>query len=168
MQVMEQLNENVIREMGELPSEDIPQSILIGLKDLVEGPHSNQTDLMAQLFEKFFPKWLQEIKVKLTRAKSGDQQIESEKTDAVFALLTASLVSDFKSVEIMYQRNLHDLIADIFMRTSPQKSRYLHLLESMNEIAKMHSQAASDYIEKFVHSEILQEIKMTYYKYKKS
>lgn len=47
MQVMEQLNENVIREMGELPSEDIPQSILIGLKDLVEGPHSNQTDLMA-------------------------------------------------------------------------------------------------------------------------
>ena len=47
------------------------------------------------------------------------------------------------------------MVAEIFLKTSPQKSRYLHLLESMNEIAKMHSQAASDYIEKFVHREIL-------------
>lgn len=30
------------------------------------------------------------------------------------------------------------------------------------------SNAASDYIEKFVHREILQEIKLTFYKYKKA
>lgn len=35
-QVMDQLNQNVIRELGEMSSSDIPVSILIGLKDLVE------------------------------------------------------------------------------------------------------------------------------------
>lgn len=68
----------------------------------------------------------------------------------------------------MYQKNLHDMVADIFLKTSPQKSRYLHLLESMNEISKMHKGAANDYIDKFVHREILQEIKLTFYKYKKA
>lgn len=38
----------------------------------------------------------------------------------------------------------------------------------MNEIAKFHKSAASDYIDKFVHREILQEIKLTFYKYKKA
>ena len=38
----------------------------------------------------------------------------------------------------------------------------------MNEISKIHSGAASSFIEKFIHREILQEIKLTYYQYKKS
>ena len=35
MLVMEQLNENVIKEISDFSSKDIPVSILIGLKDLV-------------------------------------------------------------------------------------------------------------------------------------
>ena len=40
-QVMEQLNTNVIKEMSEINSADIPVSILIGLKDLVEKQQSH-------------------------------------------------------------------------------------------------------------------------------
>ena len=38
----------------------------------------------------------------------------------------------------------------------------------MNEISKLHSNAATDYIDKFIHRELLQEIKLTFYQYKKS
>ena len=38
----------------------------------------------------------------------------------------------------------------------------------MISISKMHVQAASDYIVKFVHREVMQEIKLTFYTYKKS
>lgn len=36
----------------------------------------------------------------------------------------------------------------------------------MNEIAKLHSHAASQIIEKNVHSEVITEIKLTFYRYK--
>ena len=38
----------------------------------------------------------------------------------------------------------------------------------MHEIAKMHRGAASSYIDKFIHRELMQEIKLTFYSYKKS
>ena len=38
----------------------------------------------------------------------------------------------------------------------------------MNEIAKMHSAAASSYVKKYVHRDVMQEIKLTFYSYKKS
>lgn len=60
-QVMEQLNSNVIKEMNDMNPNEIPVSILIGLKDLVEKQQSHQTNLMSQLFERFFPRWLKEI-----------------------------------------------------------------------------------------------------------
>ena len=79
VQVMEQLNQNVIRELGELPSQEIPVSILIGLKDLVESKQSLQNSFMSQLFERFFPKWPQEIKQKFSRTKGGaNREEESE------------------------------------------------------------------------------------------
>ena len=83
-------------------------------------------------------------------------------------MLAASLRDDDINVVQMYEHSLHDIVSDIFLKTSPQKPRYLYLLDCMNQIAKMHSQAASDYIDKFVHREIMQEIKLTFYSYKKS
>ena len=53
------------------------------------------------------------------------------------------------------------------MKTSPQKSCYIHLLQCMHQIAKMSRPAASSFFEKFIHREILQEIKITFYSYKK-
>lgn len=66
---MEQLNINVIKEMSNLNPKDIPVSILIGLKDLVERQQSHSTKLMSDLFEFFFPRWLNEIKMQFFRAK---------------------------------------------------------------------------------------------------
>lgn len=68
----------------------------------------------------------------------------------------------------MYDKRLHDVVAEIFLKTDPSKSRYIHLLECMNEIAKMHDRAASSYIDKWIHREIMQEIKLTFNMYKKS
>lgn len=166
--VMSQLNQHVISEMGKMNSNDIPVSILIGLKDLVDKQQSTSTSLMTTLFDKFFPKWLEEIKQKFFRAKTKQAEEEEGQTDAVFALLTASLRDNPESVNKMCNDGLHDILAEIFKKTTPQMTRYLHLVESMNQIAKMNSQAASDYIEKFVNGDILQEIKLTFYRYKKS
>lgn len=68
----------------------------------------------------------------------------------------------------MYENRLHERVAEIFLKTGPTKSRYIHLLECMHEIAKMHRGAASSYIDKFIHRELMQEIKLTFYSYKKS
>ena len=46
-QVMEQLNSNVIKEMNDMNPNEIPVSILIGLKDLVDKQQSHQTNLMS-------------------------------------------------------------------------------------------------------------------------
>jgi len=142
---MEQLNKNVIGEMKEMNSNDIPVSILFGLKDLVEKQQSHQTNLMSQLFENFFPKWLSEIKQKFFRSR-GNREEESDQTDAIFALLTASLRDDEMNVAKMYSLGLHDVVAEIFLKTQPNKTRYLHLLQSMNQMAKLHSQSATDFI----------------------
>ena len=123
---------------------------------------------MTKLFETFFPKWLHDIKQQFFRSKGKGRDDESDQTDAILALLTASLRGDAMNVAKMFEKGLHDLVAEIFLKTSPQKSRYIHLLECMNEIAKMHSVAASSYIDKFIHREIMQEIKLTFYSYKKS
>lgn len=75
---------------------------------------------MSQLFERFFPKWLSEIKQKFAKSKGGAKgDDESEQTDAVFALLTASLRDNEESVMKMYEERLHDMVADIFLKTSP-------------------------------------------------
>ena len=84
------------------------------------------------------------------------------------ALLTASLRDDEFNVTKMYENRLHERVAEIFLKTGPTKSRYIHLLECMHEIAKMHRGAASSYIDKFIHRELMQEIKLTFYSYKKS
>ena len=149
-------------------SDEIPVSILIGLKDMVEKQQSHQTNLMTQLFTKFFPKWLEEIKYKFFRAKGAATDESTDQADAIFALLTACLRDDQLNVERMYSKRLHEIVADIFLKTQPTQTRYLHLLEAMNEIAKLHSGAATNFVEKFIHREILQEIKLTYHSYKKS
>ncbi len=123
---------------------------------------------MTQLFTKFFPKWLEEIKYKFFRAKGASTDESTDQADAIFALLTACLRDDQLNVERMYTNHMHEIVADIFLKTQPTQTRYLHLLEAMNEIAKLHSGAATNFIEKFIHREILQEIKLTYHSYKKS
>ena len=74
--------------------------------------------------------------------------------DAILALLTASIKDDGENVRKMVEKELHDIVAEIFLKTDPKKSRYIYLLECMNEIAKSHKKAASHYIDK-VHREIM-------------
>lgn len=116
-QVMEQLNQNVIKEISEMNSDEIPVSILIGLKDMVEKQQSHQTNLMTQLFTKFFPKWLNEIKYKFFRAKGAASDESNDQADAIFALLTASLRDDQLNVDRMYSDKLHEIVAEIFLKT---------------------------------------------------
>ena len=97
-QVMAQLNLNVISEMGKMNTGDIPVSILIGLKDLVEKQQSSQTSLMTTLFDKFFPRWLDEIKQRYFRSKAQRRDEKDDQTDAIFALMTASLRDNEESV----------------------------------------------------------------------
>lgn len=168
--VMEQLNEIVIQSLTSANRTEIPVSILIGLKDLVERQQSHQVDLMNKLFREFFPKWLVRIKdILSSKTRSSQKEDMSDQIDAILALLAASLRDDEINIIQMYQSEMHDTLAEIFLKTSPQKQpRYLYLLDSMNEIAKMHSASASEYIDKFIHRELLQEIKLTFYSYKKS
>ena len=70
-------------------------------------------------------------------------------------MLTASLRNDQDNVNKMVERGMHDDVAEIFLTTSVQKSHYIHLLQCMNEISKMHSDAASSYIDKFIHRDIM-------------
>ena len=63
--------------------------------------------------------------------------------------------------------NIHEVIADIFNKSLPNQKRYLYLLDCMNQIAKTDPEAASLLINKYVHKELLHEIKVTYYTYKK-
>lgn len=100
--------------------------------------------------------------------KGQQKEEESDQTDAILALLTASLRDDEHNVSLMYRKKLHEVVAEIFLKTNPQQSRYLHLLECMNAIAKLNTKAASAYVKKFIHRDIMQVIKNTFYTYKKS
>ena len=63
--------------MSDLNPKDIPVSILIGLKDLVEKKSQSQsTKLMADLFDIFFPRWLTEIKLQYFKAKGKSKSDE--------------------------------------------------------------------------------------------
>ena len=71
---------------------------------------------MAQLFNRFFPKWIREIKK--ARAQSNiSREDESDHTDAILALFTASLKGVGENIVKIYELNLHEDIAEIFLKT---------------------------------------------------
>lgn len=122
---------------------------------------------MRQLFKDFFPKWLSEFKENLIFQKNIPQ-FKIKQTDAILALLTVSLRDDKDNVECMIEMGLHLEVAEIFTKTPPTASRYLHLLQNLTEISKLSQQAAADFVDRFVHSELIQDVKLSFYQYKKS
>lgn len=63
---------------------------------------------------------------------------------------------------------LHFEVAEIFIKTPPTASRYLYLLQNLMEIAKLSPVGAADFVDRFVQNELLQDVKLTFYQYKKS
>lgn len=127
-------------------------------------------DLMNKLFRDFFPKWLNRIKdIIYSKARNNQQEEMSDQIDAILALLAASLRDDVINVMKMHESDLDNVLADIFLKTpTQQQPRYLYLVDSMNEIAKIDKASASEYIDKFIHRELLTDIKQTFYLYKKA
>ena len=87
--------------------------------------------------------------------------------DAVVALLAASVNGNSGNVKKLIDMGIHLIIAEIFVKSLPTSEVYRHLLDCMNSIAILSDHAASKFIEKYVHKELLSEIKVTYYNYKK-
>ena len=64
---MVQLQKEVISKLDQPSPEDIPVSLLLGLRELVEKSH--QTELLEGLFETCFPKWLKDLKDHIVQKK---------------------------------------------------------------------------------------------------
>ena len=96
-QVMEQLQKEVIRKLDQRNPEDIPVSLLIGLRELVEKSH--QTELLSILFETCFPNWLKDLREHIvTKKKQSQTFAEAEHYNAIIALLAASVKENDKNV----------------------------------------------------------------------
>ena len=51
----------------------------------------------------------------------------------------------------MFDRGMHSDISKIFIKTDEEAPHYIHLVKCMNEIAKLNSNAATYYVDKFIH-----------------
>jgi len=70
-------------------------------------------------------------------------------------------------VQALEEKDLAVTISDIFQDSLTSQARYVPLLNCLREIAKHSSKAADGFIQKFSHRNLLEEIKVTYYNYKK-
>ena len=87
---MEQLKKEVIMKLDKRNPEDIPVSLLIGLRELVEKSH--QTELLNGLFETCFSNWLTDLKEYIVAKKKQNQAFaEADHYDSIIALLAAAV-----------------------------------------------------------------------------
>ena len=63
---------------------------------------------------------------------------------------------------------LHEEVADIFLKTTSNQSRYYYLVQCMVELSKLSKDAASYFINAFVHRELVQDAKLTLYRFKRA
>lgn len=102
---------------------------------------------MAPLFRDFFPMWLSEIKeLIIFKTKRFSAEDRTEQIDAIIRLITSSLSGDEDNVNYFVKTQLHEDVAQIFMRSNSSMSRYVPLLDCLSEVARISQQAATDFI----------------------
>ena len=158
--------------MNQLPPKDIPVGLLNGLKGLMDDNNLDDiTELMKPLFKDFFPKWLSEIKEQMIfKTKATNNKKDEDKflqIDAILNLLTSSLRNNEDNIGLMVDVGMHSEVAEIFLKTQSNSSRYLPLTECLTAIARVNRRAASDFIEQSVQHDLIQDSKLTFYQYKK-
>lgn len=167
-QVRRHVLNHIIMKLNDLPPKDTSVGLLEGLESLADDTNLRETQMMAVLFKDFFPKWLSEIKeLVIYKTKSSATEIKTKQIDAILSLLRASLKDDKDNIYMCVKMGMHEEIAAIFTKTASHKSRYLHLMECMTEIAKLSQSAASDFINSQLHIPLIQDTKLTFYEYKK-
>ena len=160
------MQKEVIQKLDKRKPDEIPLSLLEGLHELVRK--SDQTELLRSLFETCFPNWLNDLKDDINRKKQKDKAFaESLHHDAIIALLSSAVKNDAENVRLLMEKNLHEVVAEIFSKSNRDHPRYLYLMDCMNYVAQGNEPAASHFVNKNVHKELLQEIKTTFYNYKK-
>ena len=68
----------------------------------------------------------------------------------------------------MYRMQLHEEIAQIFLKTNQNMSRYVPLVLCMTELAKLKTEAATSFIFLNIHHDLISDTKLTFYTYKKA
>ena len=115
-QVMEQLQKEVIQKLDKRNPEDIPVSLLEGLYELVQK--SDQTELLRSLFETCFPNWLNDLRDHIVQKKKKNQVFtETLHHDAIIALLASAVKNDKENVELLMEKKLHEVVAEIFSKS---------------------------------------------------
>ena len=132
------VNTNIIQQLIKLPVKDIPVGLLNGLRELVDDQNLDEKQLMAPLFRDFFPMWLSEIKeLIIFKTKRFSAEDRTEQIDAIIRLITSSLSGDEDNVNYFVKTQLHEDVAQIFMRSNSTMSRYVPLLDCLSEVARI-------------------------------
>jgi hypothetical protein len=91
--------------------------------------------------------------------------------DAIVGLLSASVKGDDDNIQTLIEKDLHHLVADIFQESMPHQSRYLDILALITSLCNgeiKEFNPANFFVTKYVHRNLIKELKQTYFIYKKT
>ena len=130
---------------------------------------------MADLFKTCFPKSLKELRTLITKKKVQKQQNlqNQDYYDSLLGLLAVSVKNDQNNVVMLIKKDLLPIITDILQDSQPLEVRYLHLLSLIIDICETElpeeiQNPANFFCEKYLYKNLINDIKVTYYIYKRT
>ena len=164
-QVIEVLKHEIINKMKQQDPTLIPVSLLKGLHELIEA--SEISSLLGGMFEMCFPVWLRLYceKIEFCR-KQHTQMGNHDHFDSIIQLLAVS-VHDEKNVQRVLEKELTRFITIIIKSTSWVHDRYIPCLHLIARLANASAPAAGAFMDVFVHSNLIGQIRKSLVIYKK-
>ena len=169
MHVMQILQKEVIQKLEHQHTVNLSSQLLHGLQELVQK--SGETKILRELFKSCFTKSMKELRDLILKKNQLKQPFDShEYYDALVGLLSASVRGDDDNVETFRAKGLHHLVTDIFKESNPAQSRYLDLLTMITSVClgRAKENLANFFVDKYVHRNLIKELKKTYFVYKKT
>jgi len=168
IQVMNFLKIEVINRMKQQDPTVIPVSLLKGLHELIED--TEKPDLVTGMFDSSFPQWLRLYNEKIEFCKKQGQQMGNhDHFDAIIKLLSVSITDDEEdeNVQRMLDKDLPKYFAIIIKNSSWVHDRYIPCLTLIANLSNASSIAANMFMDIYVHSNLINQIKKSLNIYKK-
>lgn len=144
----------------------IPVSLLIGLCEMIED--TNMTSMLSGMYEMCFPTWLRSFCEKLDEAKKRNIQLENDAHyDAIISLLAASVNENEDNMNKVLDKQMVPYITKIMKSSQWEHDRYIPSLKLIARLANGKIEAANLFVDNYVHTILLGQIKKSLTIYKK-
>lgn len=152
------LKNEVINKMKQTDPTVIPVSLLLGLNDLIE--ETENSNLLSGMYDTCFPVWLRMYREKIEFCKRQEYQMgNDDHYDIIISLISLSVKDNPENVQKFKQKDLHMPITVVIKNSSWIHDRYIPCLHLIARVSDADEEAATQFMEAFVHTNLLNQIK---------